>query len=114
MLGLNRNQWLNVAVIIVGALLVSKDQLETLVNVVIAGKIIAACGILNLILGGLGTMITGQTGMAAQLQNLRGVKLNVDKTADPALARLAVDPRYDNIAPEPGQEAAVAKVAAQQ
>lgn len=113
MLGLNRNQWLGIAVIIVGALLVSKDSLATLFSSDIAGKIIAACAILNLIIGGIFTIITGQTGMASQLQNLKGVSLQIDKTADPSLAKLAVSPAFDNIAPAPGQEAAVAKVATQ-
>lgn len=111
MLGLNRNQWLGITVIVIAALLVSKDQLATLFNADIATKIVAACAILNLVVGGAITVITGQTGMASQLQSLPGVQLQIDKTADPSLAKLAVSPAFDNIAPAPGQEAAVAQVA---
>ena len=113
MLGLNRNQWLGVSIIVIGALLVSKDSLATLFNADIANKIVAGCAILNLIVGGVFTLITGQTGMANQLANLKGVDVNISKDADPSLAKLAMDPT-SNVSITPGQEQAVAKVAATQ
>lgn len=112
MLGLNRNQWLGIVVIVIAALLVSKDQLATLFNTDIATKIVAACAILNLIVGGAITVITGPTGMASQLGNLKGVNVVVNKDADPSLAKLAIDPA-SSVSVAPGQEAAVAKVATQ-
>lgn len=112
MLGLNRNQYIGLAIIVVGALAVSSDQLNTLFGTKVSSMIIAACAILNLILGGVITLITGQTGMASQLGNLKGVDVVINKNADQSLAKLALDPD-SSVSVAPGQEAAVAKVATQ-
>lgn len=113
MLGLNRNQWLGIAIVIVSALSISTANLTDIFGAGVAKVIVSACSMLTTIFGGIVTVITGQTGMAQQLGNLTGVKVQVDATADPSLAKLAVSPDNNGIEPAPGQGADVAKVATQ-
>lgn len=114
MLGLNRNQWLGIAIIVVSVLSVSSANLIDIFGAGAAKKIVSSCAILSGIFGGIVTVITGQSGMISQIGNLKGVEpIQINKDAEPALAKLAVNPDLENVMPKPGQDAAVQRVADQ-
>lgn len=114
---MNAKQILGLAIVVVSVLGVSTTQLTELFGPNLAKQIGAACIILNGILGGSITIIAGnlapevqarqlsvlpagQDAMVRSVLDMKGVeKIDVNKQANPTLAKIAVDPNVDKIAP---------------
>lgn len=98
---MTRNQILGGCVVVVSVLMISTTQLTDLFGAVIAKDIVSAAAILNGILGGWVTLMSGQAGMIKDVAALPGVaKIQVNEQASPAVAAVATDPAQPKIGGE--------------
>lgn len=107
-MNINLKQGLGGLVVVLSVLMISTAQLQDIFGPTMAKSIVSAASILNGISGGWLTLLTSQGNIVTDAQRVDGVEVTVDSTADASIAKLAMDPKLDNIAPKPGQEAAVA------
>jgi hypothetical protein len=108
---LNNKQLFLIIGAVISVLMVAGPQLTDLFGAGPAKYIASACGLLNLIINSVMAVLTGTMPQADQVRQVLAMpgveKLDVNAKASPELARLAVDPNVDKIAPT---TAAVAQV----
>lgn len=104
-------QWFQIISGVNGGLITGAALLQTLFGQDLTLKIVACLGITGIILNSVGAAFSGADSQATQVRNvlaMPGVEpLRVNEKASPELAKLAMDPNIDKIAPIP---AALAKV----
>lgn len=113
-MNLTGKQLLLILSAVLSALVAASAQLTDIFGPVTAKAIISVVSLSNTVLTSITAAISGQANLVIDAAAQKGVKVEVDKTAAPNIAALAVDPAQDSIAPVRGQEEAVAKVAAGQ
>ena len=129
-MNLSAKQWIAIVIAVLGVLMISQAQLTDLFGASMAKYIQSASGLLNMILGSVLAIITGNIAPGVQLQQLQqttggqdaivrsvlgmpGVEgVEVNRRANAALAQLAVDPNLTKIAPKPSDADAVLTTAA--
>ena len=114
-MNLNGKQLFLIIGAIISVLMVAGPQLTDLFGAGPAKYIASVAGLMNLIINSVMAVLTGTMPQADQVRQvlaMTGVeKLDVNSKASPALARLAVDPNVDKIAPTPSALATVTKTA---
>lgn len=129
-MAINLKQGLGAAVVAVSVIAISTTQMTTLFGPDAAAKAVAAAVMLNGMLGGWIMLIGGDLPPNAQAQQLlqapggqsamvrsvlamKGVEnIDVNRSASPELAQLAVDPSLPKIAATPDAQKAVTATAA--
>lgn len=107
-MNLTRNQYIAIALAVLGVLAVSGTQLTDLFGAPVAKTIATASSLINTILASILAVLTGQSQQVKDVLAMPGVeKIDVNAKANTALAAIAVDPNIDKIAPTP---AAIDKV----
>ena len=105
-------QWLGVTLVINGALIGSTAQLTDLMGAHWAHIIVSVCSLGNSVLGGIVTMFSGQGTQVLNVKAMEGVQhIDVNEKANSVLAKIAMDPNEDKIAPIPAAQAQVAATA---
>jgi hypothetical protein len=105
-------QWLGVTLVINGALIGSTAQLTDLMGAHWAHIIVSVCSLGNSVLGGIVTMFSGQGTQVLNVKAMAGVDhIDVNEKANPTLAKIAMDPNEDKIAPTLAAQAQVAAIA---
>lgn len=105
-------QIIGIILVINGAMIGSSAQLTDLFGPAAVKIIISICSIGNSILGGITTLISGQSSQVKNVLAMPGVeKLTVNSQANAALATIAVDPQQGKIEATPAAEAKVAATA---
>lgn len=105
-------QWLGIVLVVNGALIGSTAQLTDLIGSHWAHVIVSVCSIGNSIFGGIVTLISGQGAQVLNVKAMDGIeKIDVNARANPTLAKIAMDPNEDKIAPTPAAQAQVAATA---
>lgn len=106
------NQWLGIAVGVLGVFGSVTSQLTDLFGAVVAKDIVSLSSILSGVAGVFVAVLTSQSNQVLDVKAMDGVdKIMVNKNASSALAKLAVDPAEDKIEASPGAEAAVIRTA---
>lgn len=116
---LNGKQIFLIVGAIVSVLMVAGPQLTDLFGAGVAKNIASTAGLINLMINGVMVALTGTVSQDTQVRQVLAAggidRIEVNKDASPALAKLAMDPNMNNIAPAAGAmrqvEAAAAKVA---
>lgn len=97
-MNLNRNQILALIITTLSVLGASTAQLTDLFGPTLAKTILSASSLLTGILSGWMAIVTGQTGMVKDVSNITGVEpIKINKEANAALARVALDPAVNNV-----------------
>ena len=105
-------QWLGIILVINGALIGSTAQLTDLFGPPAVKYIVAAASLGNSIFGGIVTMISGQGTQVLNVRAMPGIEhIEVNAQANPVLAKIAIDPNEDKIAPTQAAQAQVAATA---
>lgn len=111
-LNLTPLQIIGIVLVINGALIGSAAQLTDLFGPLAAKYIISIASLGNSIFGGIVTMLSSQGAQIKNVLAMPGVdKINVNASASPALAAIAVDPSVDKISPTPAAQNAVEQTA---
>jgi hypothetical protein len=102
---LNGKQIFLIVGAVISVLMVAGPQLTDLFGAGPAKYIASVAGLLNLIINSVMAVLTGTMPQADQVRQVLAMpgveKLDVNAKASPALARLAIDPNVDKIAPTP-------------
>jgi hypothetical protein len=108
-------QWFQIISGINGGLITGAALLQTLFGQDLTIKIVAGLGIFGIILNSIGAAFSGADSQATQVRNVLAMpgveKIDVNAKATPELAKLAVDPAMDKIAPMPNAMSAVQSLA---
>lgn len=108
-MNLNQGQVLSITIVVLGVLVASTSQLNTLFGQHVTADIVSASTILMSILAGINTILQSQGSQVAAVLAEKGVeKLLVNKNANPTLAALAVSNAPENAKIEATPEAAQA------
>lgn len=105
---INTKRILAFIMIVLGVLMASTAQLTDIAGPGLTKTIQSVAGLLNAVLAGWVATNTNEANTVTNAQ-VQGVKIEVDKTASPAIAKLAMDPTMDNINAKPQDEAKVAQ-----
>jgi len=108
---LNGKQIFMIIGAVVSVLMIAGPQLTDLFGSALAKNITSAAGLGNLIINGVMVALTSNTNVVFDAKSQKGVEVNVNRNAAPAIAAMAVDPDQQSIAPAPGEDAAVKQVA---
>ena len=110
---ITRNQMLGGAVVVCSVLMISTAQLTDLFGATVAKEIVSATSILNGILGGWITMMSGAGNMVRDVAALPGVdRVAINTRAAPAVAAAAVDPTQPKVgATNPVDQAKLQEIA---
>jgi hypothetical protein len=99
-LNIQPKQWLQIIGGSVSTLITSAALLNPLFGQELALQIVAALGILNIILSSVGTALSGQAQLVKDVAAMPGVeKITINANANPTLATVAVDPTVDKVSP---------------
>lgn len=108
-------QWFQIISGINGGLITGAALLQTLFGQDLTIKIVAGLGIFGIILNSVGAAFSGADSQETQVRNVLAMpgvqKIDVNASATPTLAAMAVDPANQKIAPAPGTIAAVQALA---
>lgn len=97
---LNRNQALCIVIAVLAVLMASTAQLNDLFGAQAAKIIISAAGLLNGVLSAVLAVLVGPASMIKAVAATPGIEtIKVNAQASPAIAKLAVDPAVNNVAP---------------
>ena len=114
-MNITSKQWFQIISGINGGLITGAALLQTLFGQNLTIQIVAGLGIFGIILNSVGAALSGADSQETQVKNvlaMPGVQnIEVNSRATPALAKLAVDPTQDKIAPTQASEAQVAQIA---
>ncbi len=117
-MNLTSKQWFQIISGSISSLITAAALLQTLFGQDLTIKIVAILGIGNILLSSVGAALSGPDSQSTQVKSvlaMTGVeKIDVNAKASPELAKLAVDPTQDKIAPTPAamqQVTATAKAA---
>ena len=100
MLNIQPKQWFTIVSGFVSSLITGAALLNPLFGEGLSLKIVAALGIVNLLLNSVQTAFTGQAQLIKDVAAMPGVeKITVNEKANPTLASVAVDPTVDKVAP---------------
>lgn len=112
MLNIQPKQWFTIVSSFVSSLITGAALLNPLFGESLALKIVAALGIINLLLGSIQTALTGQAALIKDVAAMPGVeKITINEKANPTLASVAVDPTVDKVAPTRADMDAVTQTA---
>lgn len=97
---------------VLSVLMISTTQLTDLFGTGVAKTIVSAAGLANMVLNSVIAALTGQGQMVLDVKAMPGVQhIEVNEKANQTLAKLAIDPTEDKIAPSPAAIAAVTRTA---
>lgn len=108
---INLKQVIGIVIAILGVLMISTAQLTDLMGAGAAKTVTSMAALLNSVLGSVMAVITSNTQTVKDAGATTGVDVQVSRSAPQSIAALAVDPKQNNIAPAPGEGAAVKQVA---
>lgn len=92
----------------------ASTQLDPIFGHTLATSISGGCNLLTTVLAAVMGVLSTQTSMVQNVKSMDGVsRVWLNEKTSPSLAAAAVQPGDPKIAPEPGQERAVQKVAEQ-
>lgn len=112
MMNLNTKQIISIIGAVLSAVMISTAQLTDLFGADMAKTVVSVAGMGNLVIQSVMTAITGQDATVRDVLDMRGIQhIEVNDKANKTLAKLAVDPSVDKIAPSRAAEACVAKTA---
>lgn len=112
MLNIQPKQWIQITSTILASLITSAALFETLLGQQVAIKLIAALGIMNIVVGSIGTAVSGQAQLVKDVAAMPGVeRISINQNANPTLAAVAVDPTQDKVAPTRADMDVVAQTA---
>lgn len=112
MLNIQPKQWIQITSTILASLITSAALFETLLGQQVAIKLIAALGIMNIVVGSIGTAVSGQAQLVKDVAAMPGVeRISINQNANPILAAVAVDPTQDKVAPTRADMDVVAQTA---
>lgn len=95
-------QWFQIFSGVISGLITGAALLTTLFGQDLTIKIVAGLGIANIVLSSVGTAFSGQDASIKDVLAMPGVsKIDVNDRANATLAKIAVDPAVDKIAPLP-------------
>lgn len=107
-MNLNIKQVIAIVIAVLGVLMISQSQLETLVGVAAAKNITSLSALINSVLGSVMAVLTSQGSTVKDVLNMKGVeKIDVNAQANQTLSAIAVDPMQDKISPTPAAQTAV-------
>jgi len=102
-MNLNGKQIISIIGAVLSLLMISTAQLTDLFGLGVAKIVVSVAGLGNTIISSVMAVISGTMSQDAQVRqvlDMKGVQhLEVNRDASPALAKLAVDPNVDKIAP---------------
>lgn len=97
---LNGKQIIAIVGAVISVLMVSSAQLTDLLGPGVAKTIVTVAGLTNMILQSVTVALSTQTAQVRDVLAMPGVqRMDVNASASPALATLAVDPTVNKIAP---------------
>lgn len=100
MFGLNRNQLLAIVIATLSVLMASTAQLTDLFGVALAKAVVSGAGLLNGILSSWLAVLTSQSGLVHDVQDMPGVeRIQVNRQANTTLAQIALDPEAQKVVP---------------
>jgi len=100
MLNIQPKQWIQILSGSIGGLITGAALLNPLFGEALSLKIVAALGIINILLGSIGTALSGQAQLVKDVAAMPGVeKITINASANPTLAAVAVDPTADKVSP---------------
>ena len=109
---LTSKQWFQIVSGVISGLITGAAFMQTLFGQSVTLQIIAGLGLSNIILSSVGAALSGQGADVKSVLDMPGVeKLTVNSQANQTLAKLAVDPTIDKIAPTPAALDTVTKTA---
>lgn len=109
---MNTSRYLGVAIAILSVWAGASAQLSTLFGQTTANVIVTVCTLTVATLGAVLGVINNQTNTVTLVKSMPGVdKIEVNAQANPALAKMALDPTVDKIKPAPGAEAKLTQIA---
>src|SRR5258708_2375021 len=101
-MNLTSKQWFQIVSGIISGLITGAALLTTLFGQDLTIKIVAALGIINIMLSSVGAAVSGQANLIKDVANIQGddgkpaLKINVNANAPVALASAAIDPMQKN------------------
>lgn len=102
MLNIQPKQWFTIVSGFVSSMITGAALLNPLFGETRALKIVAALGIVNLLLNSIQTAFTGQSALVKDVLAMDGVeRIRVNEKANPTLAAVALDPTQPKISPLP-------------
>jgi hypothetical protein len=105
-------QWFQIVSSSVAGLITGAALLNPLFGQALSLKIVAGLGIVNIIVGSVGTALSGQKDTVQEVLDMKGVeRIRVNKDANATLAALAMDPTVDKISPTDEARTVVAATA---
>lgn len=111
-MNLNSKQVMAIVCAVLGVLTISTAQLTDLFGPGIAKTIVSCSGLANTIMSSVIAILSGQGQMVLDVKAMKGVEhIEVNEKANQTLARLAIDPTEDKIAPTPRAIEAVTRTA---
>lgn len=110
--GITRNQWLGIIAVVLNAIVVSTAFLTDTFGASVAKEIVGSAAFLNMILGGVATLLSGQGQQIKDVVAMPGVeRITVNTQANQTLATMAVDPLQGKVAPKEHQVEEVTQIA---
>ncbi len=107
----NAKQIVVIILAMIGFTATGVQQLEPVIGIAAVKAVGSICTFIGgLMAAGLAPFLSNAN-IVLDAKNQKGVEVVVDRTAAPAIAALAVDPKQDGISPAAGEGAAVKKVA---
>lgn len=95
---MNGKQVISICIVVLGVLMVSTAQLTDLFGAHVAKGVVSLAAIVNSILGGVMSVITGQASMIKEVAAMPGIEpIKVNAQANTTLAAIATDPNQPNI-----------------
>jgi hypothetical protein len=105
-------QWLSITVAVLSVLMISTTQLTDLFGSNVAKTLVTVAGLANTIISSVVAALSSQSSLLHDVRSMPGVEhIEVNAQANQTLARLAVDPSENKIAPSRGAMDAVTRTA---
>lgn len=112
MLGITRNQWIAIALLVLSVNMGATSQFTDLFGAGVAKTIVSISSLGSSILAGIQIILGGQSQQVQDVRAMPGVeKIEVNEQANKALATLAVSPDDNKVTIKPGDAQAVAATA---
>lgn len=100
MLNIQPKQWFQIVSGTVSGLMTSAALFQQLLGQETALLVVAALGIINVVISSVGTALSGQAQLVKDVAAMPGVeKITINQNANPTLAAVAVDQNVDKVAP---------------
>lgn len=99
---LTGKQWLSIIVAVLSVLMISTTQLTDLFGQNVAKTLVTVAGLANTIISSVVAALSGQGALINDVRSMPGVeRITVNEQANQTLAKIAMDPSADKVAPTP-------------